>query len=214
MYGEVRVVDDVAEAFADEVMRRRPRRIALSGGDTAHRGYAALAARDPDWSRVEVFIGDERFVPVDHADSNEGRARELLLDRVGPQMIHSLAGAAETIEEAALAYDELLSKTPPLDIIHLGLGEDGHTASLFPDDPSTPVQTDRQVIPTSSPNHPHPRLTVTMPYINRNALALFTVDGESKRDVFRRIREGEDLPAGRVQAQETLWLVGREVAGD
>ena len=212
MHGEVRVVDDVAQAFADEVERRAPRRIALSGGDTAHRAYAALAERDLDWSQIEVFIGDERFVPVDHPDSNEGKARELLLHRMQPKLIHSLADAAETIEEAALAYDELLSKTPPLDIIHLGLGEDGHTASLFPDDPGAMAETDRQVIPTSSPNHPHPRLSVTMPYINRNALALFTVDGQGKREIFQRIRDGEDLPAGQVQAQETLWLVGREVA--
>ncbi len=96
MHGEIRTVDDVASAFADVVVETAPASIALSGGGTAKDAYAALATRTLDWSGIDVWFGDERFVPVDDPDSNEGMARAVLLDRVGPRAIHSMATAGDT----------------------------------------------------------------------------------------------------------------------
>src|SRR5438445_5867312 len=130
--GTTEIVDDVAAAFAELVRREAPRSVALSGGETAERCYEAVRGLEPDWSGVDVFMGDERFVPVTDPDSNEGMARRVLLDDVRPRVIHSMFRPGP-IEDAARAYDELVRDAPPIDLVHLGVAPDGHTASLFPD---------------------------------------------------------------------------------
>jgi len=216
VHGEVRTVDDVASAFADIVVEAAPSSIALSGGGTARDSYAALATRDLDWSGIEVWFGDERFVPVTDPDSNEGMARAVLLDRAGPAAIHSMAGAGglegDTPDGAALAYDALVAAAPPIDVVHLGLGPDGHTASLFPGSGALTV-TDRLVVTNGDDLHPHPRLTFTYPALQRAHLVVFTVAGVDKRDAFTRIQAGDDLPAARVTAARVLWLVDPAAQG-
>src|SRR5713226_8167730 len=130
--GELRVVDHVPQSFGALVAEEAPGSIALSGGTTARQCYELLAVADVDWSEVEIFFGDERWVPVDDPDSNEGMARVTFLDQVLPRAVHSMRHAGKTIEEAADAYDRLLRNHGPVDLVHLGLGPDGHTASLFP----------------------------------------------------------------------------------
>jgi 6-phosphogluconolactonase len=210
--GEIRIVDDVASAFADVVVQESPSSIALSGGGTAKAAYAELATRTVDWSDVDVWFGDERYLPVDDPDSNEGMARAVLLDRVGPRTIHSMAGAGPTVDDAARAYDALVAAAPPIDLVHLGLGPDGHTASLFPGTDALLV-TDRLVIPNADDLHPHPRLTFTFPALARSRLVVFTVAGADKCDAFSQVRGGDDLPAGRVTADRVLWLVDPAAAG-
>src|SRR6478752_7123185 len=212
VHGEVRTVDDVASAFADVVVEAAPASIALSGGGTARDAYAALAGRELDWSGIDVWFGDERFVPVDDPDSNEGMARAALLDRVGPRSIRSMATAGDSAETAALAYDALVSAAPPIDVVHLGLGPDGHTASLFPGTAALDV-TDRLVVANGDALHPRPRITFTFPALARSRLVVFTVEGADKREPFSRIRAGEDLPGGRVTAERVLWLVDPAAAG-
>ncbi|HEY3670994.1 MAG TPA: 6-phosphogluconolactonase [Acidimicrobiia bacterium] len=212
MHGDVRTVDDVASAFADIVVEAAPASIALSGGGTAKDAYAALATRDLDWSGIDVWFGDERFVPVTDPDSNEGMARAVLLDRAGPRAIHSMSGAGDTADAAALAYDALVAAAPPIDLVHLGLGPDGHTASLFPGSAALAV-TDRLVVANGDALHPHPRLTFTYPALQRARLVVFTVAGEDKRDAFTRIQAGEDLPASRVTADRVLWFVDPAAQG-
>jgi 6-phosphogluconolactonase len=212
VHGEVRTVDDVARAFADVVVEAAPSSIALSGGGTARQAYEALAGRELDWSGIDVWFGDERFVPVDDPDSNEGMARAVLLDRVGPRRIRSMAGAGDTADVAALAYDTEVATAPPIDIVHLGLGPDGHTASLFPGSAALAV-TDRLVVTNGDALHPHPRLTFTYPALARSRLVVFTVAGDDKRDAFARIRAGDDLPAAHVTADRVLWLVDPAAAG-
>jgi 6-phosphogluconolactonase len=206
VHGDVRIVDDVAAAFADLVFDAAPTSIALSGGGTARDAYEALAARELDWSGIDVYFGDERFVPVDDPDSNEGMARAVLLDRVTPRAVHSLAGAGSTVDAAARAYDAVIAAAPPIDLVHLGLGPDGHTASLFPGSAALTV-TDRLVVANGDDLHPHPRLTFTYPALARSRLAVFTVAGDDKRDAFARIRAGDDLPAAHVTAKQVIWLV-------
>jgi 6-phosphogluconolactonase len=211
--GEIRIVPHVPAAFAELVTLEAPRSVALSGGDTARACYGLLAtAANVDWSGVEVFFGDERWVPVHDPDSNEGMARLAFLDEVDPARVHSMYGAGPTPEAAASAYDELVDGFGPIDLVHLGLGPDGHTASLFPGSAALDV-TDRLVVVNADDAHPHVRLTFTYPALARARLVVFTVAGSAKRDAFARIRAGEDLPAARVRAERVLWLVDPEAMG-
>jgi 6-phosphogluconolactonase len=205
MIGEVRVVDDVPAAFADLVIEEAPESIALSGGSLARRCYEELAARDVDWRAVSVFLGDERVVPVDHDESNEGMARRALLDGASPAVIHSMVGLG------ADAYDALVRACPPIELVHLGVGPDGHTASLFPGSPQLDV-TDRYVVDAGDDAHPLPRITFTFPAIARSQLAVVTVAGDDKRDAWRRIVAGEDVPASRIDASRVVWLVDQPAA--
>jgi 6-phosphogluconolactonase len=204
--GEIAYVDDVATAFADLVVREQPQSLALSGGDTARRCYELLASRSGiDWPSVTVLFGDERVVPVSDPESNEGMARNELLDHVPVAEIHSL------VNSGAEPYEKLLRQLGRIDVVHLGMGPDGHTASLFPGTPALDV-TDQLVVQTGDTNHPHPRLTFTLPGIALGQHIVFTVEGEEKADAWRRVRSGDDLPAGRVYGERITWLVDRELS--
>ncbi len=200
--GQIRVVDDVPRAFARVVAELTPASLALSGGELAHRCYAALRREAINWGVVDVYFGDDRVVPVDSEASNEGMARRILLDEVRPRAVHSMVSAG------ADAYDALIRSAPPIDIVHLGLGPDGHTASLFPGAP-TLAERDRFVVDAGDDLHPHPRLTFTFPAIARSVLTVVTVEGDEKREPIRRIRAGEDLPGPRIRGGQVLWLGDR-----
>ena len=202
MHGEIRAVDDVAAAFAELVVEESPETIALSGGGTAERCYAALRARGPDLSRTSVLLGDERVVPVSSDDSNEGMARRVLLEHVAPAAVHSMVGAG------ADGYDALVREMPPIDLVHLGLGPDGHTASLFPGAPQLD-EADRFVVEAGDDEHPHPRITFTFPAIARSQLVVVTVEGDAKREAWQRLIGGDDIPAQRITASRVVWLVDR-----
>jgi len=206
--GELAVVDDVAAAFCELVVASAPRSIALSGGGTARRCYERLAARGVDWSEVAVFFGDERWVPPDHPDSNEGMARRTLLDRAGARRVHPMYGP-EPVERGADRYDALVRDEPPIDLVHLGLGADAHTASLFPGSPALDER-DRFVVATGDELHRHPRLTFTFPAIERSRLVVVTVGGAEKRDALARVRAGDDVPGARIRAPRVFWIVDRD----
>lgn len=212
--GEVRVVEDVGVAFAELAVAEGPATLALSGGGTARRCYQALATTPGvAWSGTQVLFGDERWVPVDHPDSNEGMARQALLDRVAPGRVHSLREAGGTPEAAAAAYDALVGSVGRLDLVHLGLGEDGHTASLFPGSPALAVD-DRLVVATGDDAHAHPRVTFTLPAIGRADLVVVTVSGEAKAEAWRRLCADDDVPAARVRGGRVVWLVDPAAASD
>ncbi len=210
--GELRVVAHVPQAFAELVAAEAPPTMALSGGDTARQCYELLAVADVAWGEVSIYFGDERWVPIGEPDSNEGMARFAFIDTVIPREVHSLRHAGNTIEDAAAAYDTLVRGLEAIELVHLGLGPDGHTASLFPGSPSLDER-ERFVIPTGDDLHPHPRLTFTYPAIARARLAVFTVAGGDKRDALARIKTGEDLPAARVRADRIVWLVDAAANG-
>lgn len=216
MQGELRLVENVARSFTDLVAEIRPTSMALSGGSTARTCYELLAVADVDWSSVDIWFGDERWVSIHDPESNEGMARETFLDEVVPRSIHSMYqldphGSAIPIEEAANNYQSELEQAGPLDLIHLGLGPDGHTASLFPDSEALHEDT-RLVVPNADNHHPHPRLTFTYPALATASLIVFTVTGADKYDALNRIRNDQDLPAGRVKAAQIIWLVDDSAA--
>lgn len=206
--GEVRLVPDVAVAFADLVAAAAPRSIALSGGSTAEACYSTLADRAEEvaWAEVTVLFGDERWVPPNHPDSNEGMARRVLLDHVHPGDVHSMAGAAADLAAAARAYAGIVAAYAPLDLVHLGLGADGHTASLFPGSPALDEEV-ALVVATGADEHPHPRLTLTYPGIATARLVVVTVVGSEKARAWARLCTGDDIPAARITAERVVWLV-------
>jgi 6-phosphogluconolactonase len=212
-------VDDVPRAFADAVIeafgaRPGPRfALVLSGGPTARHSYEVLAERDGiDWGLVDVYVGDERVVPPDDEDANQRLIHEALLDRVGAVGSFSPMPTELPLEECVAAYQRVMSDLvigPGIDLIHLGMGPDGHTASLFSGSTSLDAQPGELVAATDDPNgvNPHPRLTLTLPAINSARLAVFTVAGASKADAVARLLRGDDIPAARVHAGRMLWLV-------
>jgi len=215
--GELEVVQDVPARFAEVVahaftcafadrahQRREPFRLVLSGGATARRCYEALAGRgDIDWGRVECLVGDERCVPPEHPDSNQAMIRETLIDRVqpNPRLIPLRC-------EAPQEYEALIEACGRLDLIHLGMGPDGHTASLFPGSKALSASGQALVLRTEDPGglNAHPRVTLTLRAIARARLVVFTVAGADKHDAMARVIAGEDLPATRVKAERVLWL--------
>lgn len=212
-------VGDVTEAFASLVAERFGARsgerftMVLSGGPTAescYRRVAALPAGAVDWSLVDTYMGDERMVPADDPDANQRLVREALVDVVG--CTFTPMPTEGDPQACAEAYQKVMADVlagPGFDLVHLGLGPDGHTASLFPGASTLDMPPDKLVAATTDPggHNPHPRLTLTLGAIGRARLATFTVVGESKRDAVARLRAGEDLPAARVHAGEVRWLV-------
>lgn len=219
MFGELVIVDDVASAFAACVVDAYQGRagedfsLALSGGATARSCYERLAdtgADRIDWWNVIVLWGDERCVPPDSEDSNERLGRESLLERVGgAQAVHPMR-----CDEGPDRYQLLLGQLGRIDVIHLGLGPDGHTASLFPDSPALDADPGRLVARNQDPNgrNPFDRMTLTLSGIGRGRLVVFTVAGQDKQAAMQAVADGQDLPAARVQADHVVWLVDQDAA--
>lgn len=218
-FGELEITEDVPAAFATHVRRafsdrRGPRfTLVLSGGPTAGRCYERLSADSAgiDWQLVDVFMGDERCVGADDPDANQLLVRQTLLDRVGP------VGAFHPMScgDGPEAYERLVRAHPPPDLLHLGLGPDGHTASLFAGSPVLEVPSDRLVAEAEDPagRNPHRRMTLTLAGIDRARLAVFTVVSAEKHDAFVRLCAGEDIPAARVRPAHVAWLVDPAAAG-
>ena len=220
------LVDSVADAFADRVgsalAGSHPAGFSLflSGGPTAGAAYQRLAetpAGRIDWTSVDAWWGDERCVPLDSPDSNHRLCHETLLDPVGPtRSDHPMYRSGEPAAAAA-AYQQEVAGLAALDLVHLGMGPDGHCASLFPGSDALEItDPDTLVVANRDPNarNPHDRITLTFPAIARARLVVFTVSGASKHDALARLLAGEDLPAARVTADEVLWLVDADALGD
>jgi 6-phosphogluconolactonase len=189
-------------AGAEEAIEERGRfAVVLAGGSTPETMYGILARHymdQIDWSRVYVFFGDERSVPPHHEDSNHKMASEVLLDHVPVGNVHRIRGELPP-DEAAEAYEEELrtffrtEDVPRFDLILLGLGADGHTASLFPETPALEVH-DRWVVANPVPRLNTTRITLTVPVINAALAVYFLVEGEDKGEAVREVLEGDADP--------------------
>jgi len=227
--GRMEIVAD-AEALAvraAELMAERlavceaPFRLVLAGGGTPKGAYRKLAGKNGLRREcTEVFFGDERFVPPDSPDSNYRMARENLLAHVNPRGLFAIP-TDDTPESGAARYEEILRQqygasvldpsVPLFDLVLLGLGLDGHTASLLPDQPV--LQERDRWVATVPHGREEPRITLTYPALESSRLILFLVAGADKRDVLRRARAGE-FPAGHLRpVGDVLWLVDKAAAG-
>jgi 6-phosphogluconolactonase len=200
--------------------------ICLTGGSSPKQLYQLLAtdtyrSRIP-WDRVHWFIGDERFVASDDPLNNMGVARKIFLDRYAPAAnIHPIPTGTANPNESARRYEETLQSfygansldpaRPLFDVVLMGVGPDGHTASLFPGYPAI-EEAERWVVgvPKAHVEPFVPRVSLTLPALNSCREMLFELSGPDKRAILTRVLDGENLPANRTHsAGETIWLVDK-----
>lgn len=193
--------DRILDAATRAIAARGRFLVVLAGGNTPRDIYAALRAADADWSRWHVFFGDERCVAADDPSRNSVMAAQALLDHVPipPAQVHAVP-AGIGADAAARAYADLLRGVDDFDLVLLGLGEDGHTASLFPrhDWGTAPDAADALAI-VDAPKPPPQRVSLSARRLSRTRQALFLVAGKSKIDAVTRWREGADIPARAIQ---------------
>jgi len=223
---------EMARAAAERIMARidgNTGRIAicLAGGSSPKQLYRLLAsdayrARIP-WHRVHWFIGDERFVPEDSPLNNMGEARRIFLDQYAPAAsIHPVPTLAADPDDGAKRYaralksfygaDEFSPDRPLFDVVLMGIGPDGHTASLFPGEPALDERERWAVgVPSASVEPFVPRVTLTLPTLGSCREMLFEVTGREKRAILTRLFNGENLPANRARSLggQTVWLVDK-----
>ena len=215
-----------AAAAAGAAAAGRPCRVALAGGDTPRLTYRLLAESPlreaVPWPALEIFWGDERCVPASDPRSNQHMAREELLDQVPipPAQIHPMTCSGDGTA-AACDYQALLARCfgaqlPRFDLVLLGLGADGHTASLFPGSAALDEES-AWVVPAQLPGQDFARLSLTLPVLNNAAEVVFLVAGAAKAAVLHRILAGSapQLPAARVRPHQGAlrWLVDAAAAG-
>jgi 6-phosphogluconolactonase len=203
---------------------------ALSGGNTPKKLYGLLGSEtyrtQIDWARVEIFWSDERCVPPESEDSNYRMAKEVLLDRapIPPAQVHRIQAEITDRDAASLAYTQEMQRVfsgesiPAFDLIQLGMGPEGHTASLFPHQASLHEQ-QRLVMPVTVPKPPPPRLTFTPPLLNAAHRILFLVTGADKAEAVQAVIEGpyqpDEYPAQIVRPHtgEVTWMFDSAAAG-
>lgn len=225
--------DRLAEAITAAIAARGRALIVLTGGGTGI-GMLSRVAENPgriDWGRVQVYFGDDRFVPADDDERNEKQARAALLDHVDIPVgnVHAMAASdgdyGDDLDVAALAYEQLLADhaephepTPVFDVHLLGMGGEGHINSLFPDTPAV-RETARLVLPVyDSPKPPPRRTTLTLPAIQRSREVWLVVSGAAKAAAVAAAIDGADpvsIPAaGAIGRERTLWLLDAEAAAE
>jgi 6-phosphogluconolactonase len=204
--------------------------VALAGGSTPRRAYELLGTDEfkdrVDWLRVHLFFGDERMVPPDSSESNYRMVNDALLSRVPlpPRNLHRIDGET-TPQASAESYEAELknffgtTEWPRFDLVLLGMGDDGHTASLFPGNDALKEKT-KWVVATRHPQSQLARITLTLPVINHAARVTFMVTGEKKAAPLMRVLHGdaanEELPAGKIRPVNGIleWLVDRSAASE
>ena len=179
------LASDVAATLRAAIASRGAATLVVSGGRSPIAFFERLAQQPLPWSQVVISLADERWVPVNHATSNEGLVRRHLLR--GPAAEARFIGlyqVAANLEQAALKADQALAELPPIDVLVLGMGDDGHTASLFPGSPNLALalQADcpRRCLPMQAPSVPHQRLTMTLPLLAAARHLLLAIQGSAK----------------------------------
>jgi 6-phosphogluconolactonase len=203
--------EDVAAAAAasiSEALWKGSRTLVLAGGTTPRRCYELLSAMEVEWGRVSILFGDERCVRPSHPESNYRMAREALLDRVAPATVYRMPAELGPDEGAEL-YARVVEAVSPLDVVVLGVGEDGHTASLFQGHPA--LQAPGLVVGIhDSPKPPPERVTLTLNALQAAKTVLILATGEGKADAVASAKRGE-VPSGMIAGAR--WLIDRAAAG-
>ncbi|HEY2405703.1 MAG TPA: 6-phosphogluconolactonase [Polyangiaceae bacterium] len=206
----------IADALVRAITERGHAAIALAGGTTPRAVYQELAKSvGINWAALDVYFGDERAVPANHPDSNYRMAEEALLGRVPftAERIHRMRAESPDRAEAAREYDALLPDA--LDVIVLGIGEDGHTASLFPGSAAL-SELKRRVVPVIGPKPPPERLTITPPVIQAARECLMLASGAGKAGPVARALLGpsDPLSCPSVLARQGIWILDHAAAGE
>ncbi|PIW47115.1 MAG: 6-phosphogluconolactonase [Zetaproteobacteria bacterium CG12_big_fil_rev_8_21_14_0_65_54_13] len=201
----------VAELCSDAVAINGVCHLVLAGGSTPKRCYELLRDMDLPWASLHIWFGDERCLPVGDAERNDTMADAALLSHVPvpPEQVYRMPAELGP-ELAAQAYVKLLAAAPVMDIVLLGMGEDGHTASLFPDNPA--LQDKRLAVPVyDSPKPPPERVSMGYGLLNNARHRILMVAGKGKAEALARIRAGEPLPIAAIADGE--WLIDRDAMG-
>jgi 6-phosphogluconolactonase len=193
--------------------------MAVSGGHTPWIMLRALAAENMPWAGVHVFQVDERVAPAGHPDRNLTHLKKSLLENspLRPEQIHAMPVETSDLEAAATLYakaiQDVVGSPPVLDLIHLGLGPDGHTASLVPGDAVLDITGDDVAI--TAVYQGRRRMTFTYPMLNRARRILWVVTGKDKVEMLSRLYNGDvSIPAGRVDRDQAILLADRDAAGE
>jgi 6-phosphogluconolactonase len=202
----------VYEFIKQSIQKNNVARIALSGGNSPKAVYEKLSRADIDWSKVELYMVDERYVPMDHPESNVRMIMDTLMPEVKGVRLFAIPDTKKPIKEAAADYNEMLQKhsRPLFDLVILGLGKDGHTASLFPGIPELDEMS-KFFVHTESPAGIKDRLSLTFPAIFSSRKIIFLIRGQSKKKVIDQwlsdvtIRESK-LPAKTVLEHEDVEI--------
>jgi 6-phosphogluconolactonase len=196
--------EQVAAAAAELVaaaIERGTRTLTLAGGGTPRRAYQLLSSRRLEWGRVTVLFGDERCLPPDDPESNYWMAKQELLDRVHPGSVHRIPAELGP-ELGGRLYDPVVRSLTPLDLVLLGMGPDGHTASLFPGAPE--LRADGYAVGVrGSPKPPPERVTMTLTALREAQRVVFLVTGEDKAEAVVKARDGQ-VPSGMIPDAEYL----------
>jgi len=213
-----RAAERIAQVAREAVTERGRCALAFSGGTTPWRTLRALAEEDVPWDRVHLFQVDERVAPPGDPERNYSHLKEALIDRIAVPSanVHPMSVEAEIFDEEARRYEAILRRiagTPPvLDLVQLGLGEDGHTASLFPGDPA--LQADDSEVAVTGQQMGRRRMTLTFPAIDRARCILWLVTGAGKAAALERLLAGDrSIPAGRVRSDRAILLADTAARG-
>jgi 6-phosphogluconolactonase len=208
---EIVVVDQPAQVVGERLAEAGSAggHLVLTGGSAAGPAYDQAARLETDWSKTELWWGDERCVPPDDDLSNYKLAKDTLLDKVTPGAVHRMQGELGR-DAGAARYEEELGALDRFDLVLLGLGPDGHVASLFPNQP-TLDERERRAIGAEAKLEPYvDRITLTLPMLNAARLVVFIVSGENKADAVERAFADEPSPAtpgSLVRGEETLVVL-------
>lgn len=192
------LAENVAGALRDAIDSRGQATLVVSGGRSPIAFFKALSQQTLPWNKVLVSLADERWVPTSHEDSNEALVRRHLLQ--GPAAEAQLLGlyqSAASLEQAAELAEQALRDLPGIDVLILGMGTDGHTASLFPDSPNLDEalseDCSRRCLPMLAPSVPHQRLTLTLPLLRAARLPLLSIEGPGKLAVLEQALQQDNL---------------------
>lgn len=203
----------IVAAAARAIAERGVFRIVLAGGRTPEAAYRLLVGEDTDWSRWEIFFGDERCLPVDDTERNSHMAAQAWLDQVAiaKSHIHPIP-AEQGAEAAAQAYTAQVQAATPFDMVLLGMGEDGHTASLFPGQ-QHPAEEPVHAV-HNAPKPPADRVSLSQRLLSNARQVLILVTGSGKRDAVKAWKAGDTLPVASIRGHSGVdVLIDRDAAG-
>ena len=204
-------IDQIAQSVCERILtlatqaitQRGQFKFVLAGGKTPEKVYSLLAKSDAQWSKWFIYHGDERVLPVDHADRNSVMAANAWLNHVAIPASHIFDMPTELgTKDSATTYRKIIENAMPFDLVLLGMGEDGHIASLFPDASHDETELVHEIY--HSPKPPAERITLSANALSATYTLLFLITGKNKKDAFTRWQNGEKLPVAAVSAIDTL----------